>query len=110
MSNNLSFIPDEKFIDHEDETNFIGHEYALNYNAKIMPCTQSLIEFLDKDNELARPKNHKETNIIDLQRGKCYSFNKNSDELDRISIFSHSSIFVPIKDIILSSHLFYYIF
>ena len=82
MSNNLSFIPDEKFIDNEDETNFIGHEYALNYNAKIMPCTQSLIGFLDKDNELSRPKNHKETNIIDLQRGKCYSFNKNSDELE----------------------------
>ena len=33
------------------------------------------------------------------------------DELDSILLFSHPSIFVPIKDIIiLSSYLFYYIF
>ena len=41
-----------------------------------------VIEFLNNNVNLKRPKGNKETNIIDIQKGNCYSFEKNTDKID----------------------------
>ena len=78
----LSFIPEGKYADDNVDKDFIGYNHAADYDTRIMPCMSSLIDYLD-DDDILRPKNHKETNIFDIQRGKCYSFIDKSDKLER---------------------------
>ena len=82
MSNDLSFIPDEKYINDEYKDDYMERNYSLDFDSRIMPCKRELIDFLDRDNDICRSKNHHETNIIDIQRGKCYSFENKSNKLE----------------------------
>ena len=66
MSNDLSFIPDEKYINDEHKDDYIEHNYSLDFDSRIMPCKRELIDFLDRNNDICRSKNHHETNIIDI--------------------------------------------
>ncbi len=55
----------------------------MSGRAKEDYCKNLLNNFLDSNTDISRPKNHKETNIIDIQRGKCYwlGFTMSLDDL-----------------------------
>ena len=64
------------------ELEFVTYDLASDIDSRIMVCKNKLIEFLNNNIDLKRSKGNDETNIIDIQKGNCYSFVKNTDKVD----------------------------
>ena len=75
----MSYVSESQF--NNDNINlFIENEYSMNLDLQVMPYKTALTEFLNRVTNLERPKNNNDTNIIDIQRGKCYHFDKDTNE------------------------------
>ena len=81
---NFDLINDEL---REKELEYVNYELSSDIDSRIMICKNKLIEFLNNNVDLKRPKGNKETNIIDIQKGNCYSFTKNTDKVDDFFIY-----------------------
>jgi len=71
----VDFNIDETFTDTDtDETDIGTMRYSGEHDTRIMEDKNYLFEFLEHNTELHRGKKDDETNIINGERGNCYSF------------------------------------